>query len=271
MCLIQNQKLNWMKNITFLTLLFIAGLCYNAQSQSDIRFGFQISPNLTWINSNDNTINREGTNIGLRLGVMGEYYFTERYAITGGLGFAFGQGGSLIHETGGNFFRESEISNPTLNSGDKPLPDGVELGYNIQYVEIPFGLKLRTDEIGYLRYFAEIPVFTLSFRAQSRGSIMGGEINEEDLDINRDVTPINFSWGVGGGIEYSITSNAVLIAGIYYNSSFIDITDNDAIQALEFIDAGVDVNDPADDNFVTRPEDSNVSIGSITLRIGVLF
>lgn len=260
-----------MKNISFLTLLFIISLCYNVQSQNNIRFGFQISPNLTWINSNDNTINREGVNFGLRLGVMGEYYFSDRYAITGGLGFAFGQGGSLTHETGGNFFRESDLSNPTLNAGQKPLPDGVELGYKIQYIEIPLGLKMRTDEIGYLRYFAEVPIFTLGFRAQSRGSIDGEGIIEEDLDINRDVTPINISWGIGGGIEYSITSNAVLVAGLYYNASFIDITDNDAIRAGDFIDAGNDINDPLDDNFVTSPEDSNVNIGSITLRIGVLF
>lgn len=260
-----------MKNITFLSLLFIIGLCHNAEAQNTIRFGFQLSPNLTWINSNDNTINREGTNVGLRLGVMGEYYFSERYALTGGLGFAFGQGGSLIHETGGNFFTESELSTPNLNVGQKPLPDGVELGYQIQYIEIPLGLKMRTDEIGYLRYFAEIPIFTLGFRAQSKGAITASDINEEDLDINKDVTPINLSWGVGAGIEYSITSNAVLVAGIYYNQSFIDITDNDAIQAGAFLDTGDDINDPSDDNFVTTPEDSNVSIGSITLRIGVLF
>jgi opacity protein-like surface antigen len=260
-----------MKNITFLTILFIAAFCSSIEAQNSIRFGFQVSPNLTWLNSNDNTISREGTNLGLRLGVMGEYYFTDRYAITGGLGFAFGQGGRLIHETGGNFFTESELTNPILNAGQKPLPDGVELGYKIQYIEIPLGLKMRTDEIGYLRYFAEIPIFTLGFRAQTKGSILTSDIDEEDLDINKDVTPINFSWGVGGGIEYSITSNAVLVAGIYYSNSFIDITDNDANKAGEFIDAGIDPNDPSDDNFVTLPEDSNVNIGSITLRIGVLF
>jgi len=61
------------------------------------------------------------------------------------------------------------------------------------------------------------------------------------------------------------------VAGLYYQSSFIDITDDSAIQASTFIDAGIDPLDPSDDNFETRPEDSNVNIGSITLRIGVLF
>jgi len=260
-----------MKKIAFIIVIFAFGFQAISFAQNDIRFGFQASPNLTWLTSNDNTINRDGSNIGLRLGVMGEYYFTERYAITGGLGFAFGQGGSLNHEIGGNFFIESELSNPNLNVGPKPLPDNTTLGYKIQYIEIPVGLKMRTDEIGYFRYFAEIPVFNLSFRAQSRGSIDAEGIMEEELDINKDVTPINFAWGLGGGVEYSITSNAVLVAGLYYQSSFIDITDDSAIQASTFIDAGIDPLDPSDDNFETRPEDSNVNIGSITLRIGVLF
>ncbi len=260
-----------MKKIAYIVIILVFGFQMHSEAQTAIRFGFQISPNLTWLSSNDNTINGEGTNIGLRLGVTGEYYFTDRYAITGGLGFAVGQGGSLSHDIGGNFFSESDLTSQFLNQGEKPLPDGVELGYKIQYIEIPFGLKMRTDEIGYFRYFAEIPVFNLSFRAQSRGSILGGDIDEEDLDINRDVTLINLSWGLGGGVEYSITSNAVLVAGIYYQSSFIDITDDSANQAFGLLDAG-DPDDPTDDLFENTPaEDSNVNMGSITLRIGVLF
>lgn len=264
-----------MKKFIFLAFIFTCGFQIIAQAQNDIRFGFQVSPNLTWLSSSDNTINGDGTNLGLRLGVMGEYYFAERYAITGGLGFAFGQGGSLKHDTGGNFFIESDLSNPNLNEGDKPLDDGVVLGYKIQYIEIPIGLKMRTDEIGYFRYFAEIPVFSLSFRAQSRGSILGQsidgtQIDEEELDINKDVTPINFSWGLGGGVEYSITSNAVLVAGLYYNNNFIDMTDNGANKAFELINGG-DPTTPFDDEYETTSEDSNVKMGSITLRIGVLF
>jgi len=265
-----------MNKIAFITFITFLAFVFQAQAQNDIRFGFQASPNLTWINSNDNTINREGSNIGLRLGVMGEYYFAERYAITGGLGFAFGQGGGLKHDIGGNFFKESELSNPNLNTGQKPLPDGVILGYKIQYIEIPIGLKMRTDEIGYFRYFAEIPVFTLGFKAQSRGTIegtdmAGNKIDEDDLDISKDVNPLNISWGLGGGIEYSFTSSAVLVAGLYYNNSFIDITDNDANKATTFIDGGDDPNTTLDDNYETRKEDSKVNMGSITLRIGILF
>jgi len=76
---------------------------------------------------------------------------------------------------------------------------------------------------------------------------------------------------LGGGVEYSITSNAVLVGGLYYHNSFIDMTDNSANKATTLIDTGIDPLDPTDDNYNTLAEDSKVKMGSITLRIGVLF
>ena len=248
-------------------LIFLQTLVHS----QDFRFGFQVSPNLTWIASSDNTINATSGNTGLKLGVVGEYYFDERYAITAGLGFAFNQGGTLQHDRGGNFFIESDLSNPNLNSGDKPLPDGVELTYKIQYVEIPVGLKMRTDEMGYFRYFAEIPIFPTAIRTQARGNIEGTGISVEDLDINKDVTLFSFSWGLGAGVEYSISSNTAIVAGLYFQNQLIDFTDNSARIAIDQT-AGADTPmDLSDDEWTTQAEDANSKIGSITLRLGVLF
>ena len=257
-----------MKKIVLQAAFFI--FLQNLMFSQDFSFGFQVSPNRTWINSSDNTITPTGGNTGLKLGVVGEYYFDERYALTAGLGFAFNQGGTLKHTTGGNFFSESDLSNPNLNSGEKPLPDGVELTYKIQYVEIPVGLKMRTDELGYFRYFAEIPIFPTAIRTQARGNIEGTDINVEDLDINKDVTILSFSWGLGAGVEYSVSSNTAIVAGLYFQNQLIDFTDNDATTATDLID-DMGTEDPSDDDWTTRKEDARSKIGSITLRLGVLF
>jgi len=258
-----------MKKIVLQAAFFI--FLQNLMFSQDFRFGFQVSPNRTWINSSDNTINPTSGNTGLKLGVVGEYYFDERYAITAGLGFAFNQGGTLKHDRGGNFFSESDLSNPNLNSGDKPLPDGVELTYKIQYVEIPLGLKMRTDEMGYFRYYAEIPIFPTAIRTQARGNIEGTDINVEDLDINKDVTLFSLSWGLGAGVEYNISSNTALVAGLYYQNQIIDFTDNDATIATDQTAGANTPDDPSDDQFTTIKEDASSKIGSITLRLGVLF
>ena len=245
-----------MKKIVTLAVFFsIAFSSINAQT--DFRFGFQLSPTFSWISTSDNKINANGTNLGLKLGVIGERYFRENYAIIGGLGFAFNQGGTLLHDIGGNFWPDSKLSNPDLNTEVNSLPDGVNLKYGIQYIEIPFGLKMRTQEFGYLRYFAEIPVFTLGIRTQARGAISGTDnLDTTKENIKDDVSLLNLSWGIGGGLEYVINGNTSLVAGLFYQNGFIDMTNDKATQYI-----------PSEN----PKEDSKGTIGSITLRLGVMF
>ena len=49
------------------------------QAQSEIRFGFQLSPTFSWMTTNTNKINSSGTNIGLKLGMLGEMWFEENF------------------------------------------------------------------------------------------------------------------------------------------------------------------------------------------------
>ncbi|MEM9823145.1 MAG: outer membrane beta-barrel protein, partial [Bacteroidota bacterium] len=156
------------KVISVITFLMLFGSM--TFGQANFRFGFQLSPNISWLSSDDNTINGNGSNLGLKLGMMGEKYLTdsENYAFTFGIGFAFNQGGTLKHDTGGNFWPKSELSSELFRS----LPDGINLKYGIQFVEIPLGFKMRTQEFGYFRYFAE-PGLTLGFGTQARGAVSG--------------------------------------------------------------------------------------------------
>ncbi len=243
-----------MKKFTVLIVLSIYLL--NSISAQEFRFGFQLSPTFTWLTTDDNSINGNGSNLGLKLGMMGEKYFGggENYAIKFGLGFAFNQGGTLQHDLGGNYWPNSDLSDPQLNFDRFSLPDGVDLKYKLQYVEIPFGLKLRTDEFSHIRYYGEFPVLTLGFNTAARGSITGGNINVEKEQISDDVNFFNISWGIGGGIEYSVSESTVLVGGIYYQHGFLDITkDKNARKS--------------DDT----AENSKGSLRGITLRLGVMF
>ena len=160
--------------LLFTFLLFMSAKIY---SQTNFRFGFQVSPNFSWLSTDDKFINGNGTNLGLKLGMMGEKYFTnsENYALSFGIGFAFNQGGTLNYDSdgqfeGGNYWPESDLSDPLFRT----LPEGINLKYSIQYIEIPFGLKMRTQEFGYFRYFIE-PGFNLGLKTQARGAISGVE------------------------------------------------------------------------------------------------
>ena len=198
-----------MKKIVAIALFFSL-LLNNSFAQNDFRFGFQASPSFTWMNTNDNQINGNGTNLGFKLGVVGENYFSERYALTFGLGFAFNNGGTLKHSLGGDLWANSDLNNiPEYES----FKENVNLKYSLQYLEIPVGFKMTTQEFGYLRFYAHVPIITLGILTQAKGDISGVNVITpgEDLDIKKDVNFITLSWGLGGGVEYSIGENTSLI------------------------------------------------------------
>ncbi len=252
-----------MKKIVAIALFF--SLWLNAGwAQDGFRFGFQASPSFTWLNTNDNQINGNGTNLGLKLGVTGENYFQDQYALTFGLGFAFNAGGTLKHTQGGDFWGGSELNN--VDEYHR-LPNDVNLKYSLQYIEIPVGFKMRTQEFGYLRFFAELPIFTLGILTQAKGDIERPDQEAvEDLDIKKDVNFITLSWGLGGGVEYSIGENTSLVAGISFQNSFIDITKDKNAQKFVYDEfSGLPIES------MTEDEDSKGNLSGITIKIGVMF
>lgn len=201
------------------TLCFFLGNVLKAQT-TDLRLGFQVSPSFSFMGTDDNQVKSNGTNLGLKLGMQAEKYFQDNYAFFTGIGFSFNSGGTLRHEQGGRIWTRSELPQGV----DATFFPGVDLKYNIQYVEIPFGLKFRTNSFGYLRYWAEIPVITLGFRSQARGAISQAGINEDKIIIKKEVGGLALSWGMGGGVEYELSPNVSLIGGINYQRIFTDVT-----------------------------------------------
>jgi hypothetical protein len=239
-----------------LTLALICCLLPALQAQQrDLRFGLQASPAFTWMTTDNNLINSDGTNLGLKLGLTSEYYFRENYAISSGIGFHFNAGGKLFYED-----RFERISLwPEVDGVPDTLTGGTAFKYSVQYVEIPIGLKLRTREFGYLRYFLQ-PELGLWFQGRSRGNVENtSEVDpEEDLDIGSAVANLNLSWGIGGGIEYSLSDNTALIGGLAFQSGFADVT-RDRNTTLER------------EGRQPERDDSKGRINSLVIRIGVMF
>lgn len=242
-----------MKKIVIALFFFWGFQQLGLAQEGDLRFGFQLSPSFSWMNTNDTRINRSGTNLGMKLGMLAEYYFRENYAFSTGIGFAFNHGGTLLFEYGGSYWKNSN-----LGSSLDTLPDGVKLKYNLQFVEIPATIKMRTREFGYLRYFLE-PGITIGLRSQARGSITGRGIGDQadKFDIRRDVNGLNLAWGIGGGVEYSLTETTSLVAGLGFQVGFADITE----------DKGT-VFDPDRGN---QLENSKGKVSALTLKLGLMF
>jgi len=250
-----------LKQISLLAAaLLITCTSVTAQDANDFRFGLQISPSVSWMNTDDNRITNQGTALGLKLATQAEYIFADKYSIASGIGFHFNTGGSMQSQYGGRFFTESlPAENPYNQEVETEQPDGpILLDYSIQYLEIPLSLKLRTREFGTLTYFMEAPIFTLGIKSNALGGLSGGGISEkvEDLSIKKEVNPLAFSWGFGGGVEYSILDGTRLFAGLTFQRMFLDAT-----------------KDGDDYNYKERSalDDPKATINSMTLRLGVLF
>jgi len=245
-----------MKKIA-LVLLFSTFLLEGlfAQDFQKVRFGVQASPSWSWLRTNDKKIEGLSSNWGLKLGVMGEFYFASNYSITTGLGFGFNQGGFLQNgHSKGVFWPKSDLSSPALGT----MPMNAKLHYRVNYVEIPLGFKMRggSNEDSRMKFYAEIPVFTLGFVSKGTGDIIVSNKRYDDENIRPDINGLSLSWGLGAGIEYEFATHATAVAGIAFQKQFTDLT--------------------RDSGSVLTPngwekEDSKANMGIISLKLGIFF
>jgi hypothetical protein len=209
------------------------------------------------MNTNDRKIEGISSNWGVKLGALAEYYFTDNYALTTGLGFGFNQGGSL--QNGYARIKPWDESELTDIPSDVFGPES-KFHYRINYVEIPLGLKMRggSGEDARVKFYAEAPIFTLGFVTKGTGDIRGTAAQDlEDIDIRNEVRGLSLSWGLGGGIEYEFATNATLVTGIVFQKQFTDLTRSEMVS-----------NDPTGD---LSKRDSKATFGNLALRIAVFF
>lgn len=248
-------------------IVFILGICCLYATQTfaqtpNFRFGVQASPTWSWLKSDDKLLETAGSNWGMKLGLMGEKYFQPNYAFISGIGFGFNHGGFV--QSGYQNYRpwvDSDLT-VTLNESDTlSLPINSKLHYRLRYVEIPFGLKMRggSNEDSQLKFYAEAPVITLGFATKGLGDIIGaGKLfDTTDENIRDDVKGLALSWGFGGGIEYEIATHTTVVAGLFFQNNFTDVTQKARYRKT------------ADGNWAD--EKAKTSFRSLTLRAGIYF
>ena len=227
------------------------------------RIGFQASPVFSGIRNNNDLIVKNGGSLGLKLGAMSDIPWKKHTSITLGLNFAFHEGGEFLYEIGGNYLPNSELSDPLLQTGDKPLPDGVKIRYQLQYLELPLGLKFRTEEKGNFTYFLEAPVVTFSFLMRGRGDIETEDYLKEQENIRKDLVVPNLFLGFGAGVEYAISQNNSLVGGLYWQRGIMDFTQDHGNSAV--------LNSDIIPMYITEQDDSRATVGNLVLCLGILF
>jgi len=290
----------------FLTATALLATVITAQAQGQFKFGVHIDPTISLLGSNEKSVTREGSNVAFRFGVQGDIYLNDaqNYAITFGVGFLAGAGGTLKYRDGGRLLLNSDLDKSAFVDvvGARPLSgenlsftQGTTIKYSVNYVPISAGFKLTTEELGesFIRAFFHLPTIDILIPVSARGTINApaGTNNDAYLHANIDSTgaysgmysgesskenlkneifPIQFAAGVGAGVEWSPNKEGGIriIGGIYYSAAVLDMTKK------------VQMYDPLDPALL--PENRYIEVGNprnnprsafhnISLRIGVMF
>lgn len=202
-----------MKRI-LLIIIFLGALLSAGAQTTPIRFSVHIDPQSAWLNSDKNDIDPDGSIIHINAGLNMDYYFAENYAFT--LGFGINNiGGKLLYADSTEF----------ISKGDILLVEpGQSVKLNLQYIDIPIGLKLKTEEMGYATYFLQMG-FNPMFRLNAKASSDDASFDKED--ISDSTILFNLGYHVGVGVEYKLGGSTALIGGVRWTGGLTDVTDND--------------------------------------------
>jgi hypothetical protein len=129
---------------------------------------------------------------------------------------------------GGNLLYKEGVDITTGEGEHVLLPPQTKVAYNLNYLSLPIALKLKSNEIGYLIYFAEMG-FLPQVNIGSRATSAGGALNKDN--VSKEINALNMSFFFGGGIEYNIGGPTSLVAGIFFNNGFIDVLSADQHKA----------------------------------------
>jgi hypothetical protein len=209
------------RKVAFLFLLLNVSAAFG---QSNLRLGVNLDPMASWLSPKTNRIDKDGARPGINGGLMVEYYFHPNYGIVTGLNLGV-MGGNVLYNDSVKIF-----------TGDRSsvwIPRGGTVAYNLSYLSIPLGLKLKTNEIGYLTYFAELG-FNQQINIGSRASSTGNGLHKDN--VPKETNLLNMSYFFGGGFEYNVGGQTSLLAGIFFNNGFVDaLSNNDHKAVLNYL------------------------------------
>ena len=195
--------------ITLIIALISATTISNAQQA--ISFGVHADPVISWFSTDISKVKNDGARPGFNFGLTFNSYFTKNYSFSTGI--------TLMH-TSGRLVSTDTLFLKFTNSNVKVLP-GKQVVYKIQYLAVPIGLKLQTNQIGYLTFFTDlgfVPKVAISRRADLPYLSISGENALNELNI------FNLSYHITGGFEYSLGGSTALVFGIDFDDNFLDIT-----------------------------------------------
>lgn len=191
-------------------VLLLATVALNAQDFKKFRLGLNIGPNFGWIKPTQSGWEGDGVRVGFSAGLITDFYFTKNYGLSTGI---------QILNTGGRV----KTSQPGLYS--------LEAKYMNQYVQLPFCLKMKTNDFSGFNIFGLFGL-TAEYRYKSRldytGTAFGLQVGENNVNGKDYTRDLRLGLNIGLGTEYNVAGSTSLFLSLVYNNGIIGaVKDND--------------------------------------------
>ena len=200
--------------VGLLTFISISGY---AQDTKKVKLGLTASPSFTWLTPDNKGYENNGLRMGFKYGLTGDFsiFQSNNYFLYTGF---------TINSMGGKLSNPDVISIDTILTATKE-----ESTYKLRYIDVPLAIKLKTNEIGYLTYYG---VFgsEIGFNIRAKKDYKNSHNqSEDDVDIKEDVNFMKASLLIGGGVEYNISGNTMIVAGLTFSNGLTNILKGNAL------------------------------------------
>jgi len=211
-----------------ISILILSSFSLNAQTGAltNLKIGVHADPMIGWFGSDNSTIANKGARPGFNFGVSFNKYFGPNYAFSTGINI-ISAGGRLISSDTTIFY----LSHSQTLKLVKVNP-GEAIVYKIQYLSVPLGLKLQTNQIGYITFFTDLgvdPKVVIGGKADIPSRSIKGENALEEIRM------FNMSYHIIAGIEYEVGGNTAMVLGLGFDNNFFDITKEKGNQPVDKI------------------------------------
>ena len=219
--------------LILISLLSVPGFS-QTEDEPGFQLGFQFSPSIGWFKPDSEGLERDGMRVGFNFGLTADFNISKNYAFSTGLG--------LIN-TGGK-----------INFQD------------VNYIHVPITLKLKTNQIGYMTYFARIGFgLGVNYRAEADEEFKYPGVSEtisgSELDYKDEINLLRTSLIIGLGAEYNLSGNTSLVFGASFDNGFNNVLKEDAYE------------EDANGNGIIGPKDKAFKAiqNQIVLNLGIIF
>jgi hypothetical protein len=188
-------------------------------AQEKIVIGLHFDPMIGWFGTDINEVKNDGARPGINAGLAVKLPFSPNYSFSTGLNLV-NTAGRLVCENE----TQLELAKTETVAANEPVI------YKIQYLSVPLGLKLETNQIGYLTFFSDVGI--------DSKVMIGGKADIPSLSIKGEkaideLKMFNLSYHIMAGIEYGLGGNTAAVLGIGFENNFLDVTKDNGDQPVD--------------------------------------